>query len=84
MNNLQKIHGAVGIASFLVWMGILIASRYATDATGFMATFSDILMLAKTTTIGAVSIATAVSNFSPATPTIPAQPAGSLLPTIKE
>jgi len=64
LSTLQKIHIAVGVASAVVWIGLLISSRYAADAAGFLSTFSDVITLAKTTTIGAVSIATAVGNFT--------------------
>lgn len=68
MNSLTKaqvIHIIVGVVSFLVWIGLLIASRFVTDGAGFLSTFADIIALAKTTTMGAVAIATAVGNFSP-------------------
>jgi hypothetical protein len=60
----QLVHIAVGIVAFITWIGLLIASRFVTDGVGFLATFSDIIMLAKTTCISAVAIATAVGNFS--------------------
>jgi hypothetical protein len=61
----QIIHIVVGVVSFLVWIGLLIASRFVTDGAGFLSTFADIIALAKTTTMGAVAIATAVGNFMP-------------------
>jgi hypothetical protein len=67
MSNLtmaQKVHIAVGVAAALVWIGLLIASRFVADGAGFLSTFADVTTLAKTTTVGAVSIATAIGNFT--------------------
>ncbi len=69
MNSFTKaeiIHIAVGVLSFLVWIGLLIASRSSVDPVGFLAVFADVILLAKTTAISAVAIATAVGNFQSA------------------
>jgi hypothetical protein len=77
LTKVQIIHIIVGVVAFLTWVGLLIASRFVTDGAGFLATFADIIALAKTTTMGAVAIATAVGNFSPT----PASQASSV-PTV--
>jgi hypothetical protein len=87
MNSLtlaQKIHIAVGVVAAIVWIGLLIASRIVADGAGFLSTFTDVITLAKATTVGAVSIATAVGNFVPGsqatTPPTPDQPPVPQLP----
>lgn len=86
MNSLtltQKIHIGVGLLAALIWIGLLIASRLVADGAGFLATFADVITLAKTTTVGAVTIATAVGNFISAAKeptTTPDQPAVTQLP----
>jgi len=60
----QLIHIAIGVVAFITWIGLLVASRFVADGAGFLATFSDIIMLAKTTCVSAVAIATAVGNFN--------------------
>lgn len=61
----EIIHIIVGVLSVLVWIGLLIASRFVADGAGFLATFADVITLAKTTAVSAVAIATAVGNFQP-------------------